>query len=167
MSRYLLDSNVFIQAKNLYYGFDIAPGFWHWLELANKSGIVASVSNVLDELRGIEDELATWASRRGSEFFIPPDVQVMPALAQVSNWASGQEFEPAAVTTFLQVADYWLVSHALAHGFIVVTHEIPADSTRRIKIPNACLGVGVECMSPFDMLRRESAKFVLAGVQSP
>ena len=25
---YLIDSNVFIEAKNRYYAFDIAPGFW-------------------------------------------------------------------------------------------------------------------------------------------
>lgn len=25
---YLLDSNVFIQAKNLHYGFDFCPAFW-------------------------------------------------------------------------------------------------------------------------------------------
>ena len=28
---YLLDANVFIQAKNLYYGFDFCPAFWEWL----------------------------------------------------------------------------------------------------------------------------------------
>ena len=25
---YLLDSDVFMAAKNLYYSFDICPGFW-------------------------------------------------------------------------------------------------------------------------------------------
>ena len=29
---YLLDTNVFIEAKNRYYSFDLAPGFWEWLE---------------------------------------------------------------------------------------------------------------------------------------
>ena len=28
---YLLDSNVFIQAKNCHYGFDFCPAFWDWL----------------------------------------------------------------------------------------------------------------------------------------
>jgi Domain of unknown function (DUF4411) len=27
---YLLDANVFIQAKNLHYGFDFCPAFWEW-----------------------------------------------------------------------------------------------------------------------------------------
>lgn len=30
--KYLLDSNVFLQAYLVYYGFDIAPGYWDWLE---------------------------------------------------------------------------------------------------------------------------------------
>ena len=44
---------------------------------------------------------------------------------------------------------------------IVVTHEVPADTTSKIKIPNACIGLGLRCMSPYEMLRRERARFVL------
>lgn len=86
----------------------------------------------------------------------------MPTLGAVSVWATTQGFEPAAVNTFLQVADYYLVAHALAHGYTVVTHEVAALSKKRIKIPNACIGVGVKCMTPFEMLRVERARFVLA-----
>ena len=28
---YFLDSDVFIRAKNLHYGFDFCPAFWDWL----------------------------------------------------------------------------------------------------------------------------------------
>ena len=79
----------------------------------------------------------------------------------VSTWANGQNYEPAAVNTFLQVADYYLVAHALAHGHVVVTHEIPAASTKRIKIPNACLGVSLKFVTPYELLRQERARFVL------
>jgi len=34
MTRYLLDTNIFIQAKNLHYGLD----FWDWLIAQNKAG---------------------------------------------------------------------------------------------------------------------------------
>ena len=43
----------------------------------------------------------------------------------------------------------------------VVTHEVPAETGRKIKIPNACLGLGIQCLSPYEMLRRERARFVL------
>jgi len=79
----------------------------------------------------------------------------------VSAWASGQSYEQAAIATFLQVGDYYLVAHALAHQHTVVTHEIASPSTKRIKIPNACIGLRIRFMTPFEMLRRERARFVL------
>jgi hypothetical protein len=65
------------------------------------------------------------------------------------------------VSLFLQVADSYLVAQALSHGDVAVTHERSSASTKKIKIPDACLGLGVKCMTPFEMLRRERALFVL------
>lgn len=161
MTKFLLDANVFIQAKNLHYGFDFCPAFWDWMVAQNVIETVASIEKVGDELVGGGDELSDWANAQGKTFFLPPDDQVLPALAQVSAWATGQNYEPAAIATFLQVADYWLVAHALAHEYVVVTHEVPSDSVRKIKIPNACIGLGLTCVSPYEMLRRCRARFVL------
>jgi len=91
---YLLDANVFIQAKNLHYGLDFCPAFWDWLIEANARGLVYSIEKVGDELDA-------------------------------------------------------------------VTHEVASTSTKKIKIPNACIGVGVKCMTPYEMLRLERARFVL------
>lgn len=38
MTTYLLDANVFIQAKNLHYGFDFCPAFWDWIDEAHAAG---------------------------------------------------------------------------------------------------------------------------------
>jgi len=162
LTRYLLDANVFIQAKNLHYGFDFCPAFWEWLIERNRSGMVASIDKVADELRAGGDELTTWAEELGNDFFLRQDDALVPALGTVSNWASGGGYEPAAVSTFLQVADYWLVAYALAHDYTVVTHEVPAATIRKIKIPNACIDLGLRSMNPYEMLRRERARFVLA-----
>lgn len=159
MSRYLLDANVFIQARNLHYGFDFCPAFWDWLQTQHAAGIVGSIEKVGDEL--VDEELSDWANARDASFFRAPDDAVLPALGTVSEWATEQNYEPAAVATFFQVADYWLVAAALARDAIVVTHEVPSASTRKIKIPNACVGLGVTCVSPYEMLRRERARFVL------
>jgi hypothetical protein len=139
---YLLDANVFIQAKNLHYGLDFCPAFWDWLLARNASGEVFSIEKVEDEIKAGADELWKWASNLGAKFFLRPDAAVMGALGQVSTWATAQNYEPAAVNTFLQVADYYLVGHALAHKLVIVSHEIPSTSTKRIKIPNACTGLG-------------------------
>lgn len=147
--------------KNLHCGFDSCPAFWDWLVERNNAGKVASIQKVVDELQAEEDELATWARERGAGFFLPPDDAVLPALRTESDWASDQGYRPTAVATFLQVADYWLVAHALAHECTVVTHEVPADTTSKIKIPNACIGLGLRCVTPYEMLRHERARFVL------
>jgi hypothetical protein len=54
-------------------------------------------------------------------------------------------------------------AHALAHRYTVVTHEVASTGARKIKIPNACIGLGLHCVSPYEMLRRERARFVLGG----
>ncbi len=158
---YLLDANVFIQAKNLHYGLDFCPAFWEWLIANNAAGRAFSIEKVGDEIEAGGDELADWVAQRGDGFFLKPEQAMLPALGTVSAWATGQNYEPAAVNTFLQVADYYLVAHALAHGHIVVTHEIASASTKKIKIPNACIGLKLKCMTPYEMLRIERARFVL------
>lgn len=164
---YLLDANVFIQAKNLHYGFDFCPAFWEWIVQQNASGSVFSIEKVGDEIAAGVDDLAVWASQRGPGFFITPAAATPASLGTVSVWATGAGYEPAAVNTFLQVADYYLVAEGHARGFVVVTHEVPSPSTRRIKIPNACLGVGVKFITPYEMLRIEKARFVLGPPPSP
>jgi len=158
---YLLDADVFIQAKRLHYGFDFCPAFWDWLIARNAEGQVFSIERVEGELKAVADDLAAWAAARGPEFFLVPDPAMLPALGSVSSWATGQRYEPAAVGTFLQLAYYYLVAHALAHGHTVVTHEVSSPSTKTIKIPDACIALGAKCITPFAMLRRERARFVL------
>lgn len=164
---YLLDANVFIQAKNLHYGLDFCPAFWEWLIVQNAAANVFSIEKVEDEINAGADELAQWAAQRGKGFFLRPDGATIPALGRVSTWATSQTYEPAAVNTFLQVADYYLVAQALAAQHTVVTHEIPSASTKRIKIPNACIGLGVKVMTPYEMLRLERAQFVLGPPAPP
>ena len=158
---YLLDTNVFISAKNLHYGFDFCPAFWDWLIRENQADQVYSIERVGDELFAGGDELADWARDRGGGLFLPPDATLFPALAEVSAWAMGQGYEQAAVSTFFQIADYYLVAQAYAGQHTVVTHEKASGSKKKVKIPDACIGLGIKCVTPYEMLRSERARFVL------
>lgn len=158
---YLLDANVFIQAKNLHYGLDFCPAFWEWLIDNNAAGRVFSIDKVADEIAAGDDELTGWAQQQGTGLFQPTDTRVAAQFGPVSTWVTDQHYEPAAINIFLQVADFYLIAHALARGYVVVTHEVPANSAKRIKIPNVCIGLNVRFMTPYEMLRREQAKFVL------
>ncbi len=161
---YLLDANVFISAKNLHYGLDFCPAFWQWLIRENKAGKIFSIEKVGDEIKAVEDELSDWAGARDEGFFLPPDEVTLRSFAAVTAWIQGQRYEASAMSTFLQKADYYLVSQAHAGRHIVVTHEVPGASPRKIKIPDVCVGMRIKCMSPYEVLRHERARFVLGPV---
>lgn len=160
---YLLDANVFIQAKNLHYGLDFCPAFWEWIVESNHAGKVFSIDKVADEIYAGADKLTEWMRNNGNGLFLKTDTATAAQFGRVSIWATSQNYEPAAINTFLQVADFYLIAHALASSHVVVTHEVPANSTKRIKIPNACIGLGLRFMTPYEMLRREQAKFILGN----
>jgi hypothetical protein len=50
---YLLDANVFIQAKNLHYGLDFCPAFWEWLTATNEAERLFSIEKVGDEVQAV------------------------------------------------------------------------------------------------------------------
>ena len=160
---YLLDANVFMSASNRHYGLDFCPAFWDWLAHKGHTGAVISIDKVADEIEAGQDVLSDWANAHGQALFrrTPPTLALQ--FAQVSSWVMGQQYTPAAINTFLQAADFYLIAYALAYQHVVVTHEVPANSPGRIKIPNACVGLGVRFMTPFQMLRTEQARFVLGA----
>lgn len=158
---YLLDANVFITAKNLHYGFDIAPGFWDWLDQGHAKGLLRSTEQVRHELMAGSDELSGWAKDRES-FFYPADASMITSMQRLALWARSGRFSSTAADEFLRVADFQLVAHAHAHNFTVVTHERPNPlAKKRILIPDACQELGVPWMDPYSMLRIAGARFVL------
>jgi hypothetical protein len=158
---YLLDANVFIEAKNRYYGFDFCPAFWDWLQENHAAGKVFRIEKVGDELQAGNDELGKWASKLGAKFFLPPDGSVVRSLKKAAEWVRGQGYRPAAIAKFLQDADFYLVRQAHAWGEILVTQEVSEDGKGRVKIPDVAKGLEIRCLNPFEMLRREGARFVL------
>jgi len=160
---YLLDTNVFIQGKNQHYRMDFCPAFWDWLREENKKEKVFSIEKVSDELLAGDDELSAWVKELGERFFLAPDEKILDALQKVADWVKRQNYLPAAINNFLQDTDYYLVAHALSHNLVVVTHEIPSDGLKKIKIPNVCIGVKIKHMNPYEMLSKERARFVLGG----
>ncbi|MBF2759623.1 MAG: DUF4411 family protein [Ectothiorhodospiraceae bacterium AqS1] len=159
--KYLLDANVFIAANNLHYGLDFCPAFWDWLIESNHRKAVYSIEKVGDEIDAGEGQLSQWAQKLGNRFFLDPDAKVLKAMTKVSEQVKSYGYTSAAINDFPMVADYWLVSHALAYQLVVVTHEKPADTPNKVKISNICARLNIKVMTPFEMLRHERARFVL------
>ncbi len=159
---YLLDSNIFIQAKNLHYGFDFCPAFWDFLLQQHQQGKIFSVDKVKDEITTGDDELADWAKNSDLiDFFLPSDTQTATEFLPINQWIVGQNYQNFAINEFMQVADYYLIAQAKQRDAIIVTHEVPSDGLKKIKIPNVCLGLSIQFTTPFIMLRQLQAKFIL------
>ena len=162
---YLLDTGIFIEAKRRFYGMDFVPGYWDWLMREAKAGTIRSIEKVADEIGAQQDDLSAWAATLPTGFFLRPDATFSAAFQQVSQWALASGFQAAAYNEFLGVADSFLVAQALAGQHTVVTLEKPATtpSKRKIKVPDACAGVSVKCMTPYEVMRLRSVRLVLAG----
>jgi hypothetical protein len=165
---YLLDTGVLIEAKRRFYGFDFCPGYWDWLLTGAKSKALISIERVADEIGAQQDELSEWAASLPNGFFLRPDQTFSSAYQRVSQWAVTSGFHAAAYNEFFEVADSYLVAQALAGEHCVVTLEKPATtpSKRKIKVPDACAGVGVKCITPYALMRLEGVKLVLGSNHS-
>lgn len=159
---YLVDANVLIEAKNRYYAFDIAPGFWAWLDQAHQQSLACSIETVRDELLDGNDELADWA-RANMAFFRAIDQGTTQHFGDLTNWATSRNFTPAALSEFTgNNADYLLVAYAREHQHTVVTHERSQPNARaRVLIPDACLAMGISTTDTFQMLRQTGAQLDL------
>ncbi len=160
---YLLDTNVLITAKNFHYGFDFCPAFWEWIEGQHRAGVVFSVEQVRVEIDRGNDELAEWLHRLPDSFFLQPGDDSAAHFKAVTAWASARNYSSDRISAFLGAADYYLVAQALETGFAIVTYEAFQRPGGKIQIPDVCGGLGVACMPPYEMLRRENARFVLGA----
>lgn len=155
-SAFVLDANVLIDAKNRYYAFDLAPGFWASLIKLARTGEILSIDYIRDELAKGNDLLAQWAINDFFHAFISTnEVDVIECYREIMIWVQGQDqFSDAAKAEFARVADGWLLAYAKAKGCIVVTLEvIKPDAKAKVPIPNVCQALEVKFVNTFDMLR--------------
>lgn len=163
--RYLLDTNVFIDAHKRYYAFNLCPGFWNSLVWLSNQGRVLSLDKVQKEIfDGSEDALTTWAKSEMAHGFVPSeDADVVAWYAKLQAWAQSQpQYTPAARAEFAREPDAWIVAYAKSKKLTLVTHEaFKPDAKARIPIPNACRAAGfaVECTDPFKMLSALGVQF--------
>ncbi|MEO5374549.1 MAG: DUF4411 family protein [Alphaproteobacteria bacterium] len=161
---YLLDANVFIEAKNRYYANDICPGFWKWMDGFVSGGNVRSIVNVRDELKKQNDWLADWVKspNRAPWFMKVDDEATQKSFQKIVNHVEAADFKPHAKPKFLSGADPWLVAKARVLGATVVTQEVSRPGAKsRILLPDVCNKFGVPCKNTFDLLREHRASFTL------
>ncbi|WFR67697.1 DUF4411 family protein [Curtobacterium flaccumfaciens] len=80
---------MFIEAKNRYYAFDLAPGFWEWLDADAAAGAIGSIEEVSTELLAGADELARWAQTHPAMFASVDQATVANGAHVISRPSSG------------------------------------------------------------------------------
>ena len=142
---YIFDTNIFIRSKNE-MPMDIWPTFWErFREMVNSDEIFTSIT-VKDEIDKGKDELTEWLKQNAPKsFYLSLDAEVMAQYTSVQNWAkSNSVYTQAALNTFANVADAYLVATASAKQMSLVTYEGSSpNSKKRVMIPDACNALGV------------------------
>lgn len=162
---YVVDSDVFITAKNLYYAFDICPGFWKNLIRCHEQEYVFSIDRVRGELLAgdREEDLVQWVRDEvPRSFFEPVDTsETIEAYREIMLWIQQhQTYFDQAKAKFATGADGWLVAYAIENNATVVTNERRAPQSQRdIKLPDVCDAFEVRYSNVFHMLRSLKVKF--------
>lgn len=165
MKKFLLDSNIFIQAHRMYYPFDVVPSFWNKLiDLSNRD-LILSIDKVKKEIcdNSNPDELALWCTNEINPNFFADSTSCIDIYAEIALWAhSSLHFMQSAKDEFLStdLADPWLIAYAKKHDCVIVTHEISQPQRKnKIKIPEPCVYFSIRYISPIQMFRELGETF--------
>lgn len=160
-----MDSNTYIQAKNLHYNMNFCPAFWDWLDKQSQIGQVMSIDNVYLELTDSNDELSVWAKEKRSHFIPVSDTDTQNKFTEIANFVVSQSSKSQAdIANFLSKADPWIIAKAATMGAIVVTHEaLVPENSKKVKIPNICKAFSVEYINTYQLLLKLEANFVLGA----
>lgn len=163
MTKFLIDTNSIVEAKDFFYAFDLCLGFWNALLRHHESGEVFSIDHVKSELTDGNDILVRWAKKMPKSFFLPTGTaDVATEYATIIQWVQANFQRQDAVSSFAAKADGWLIAYAKVHGFTIVTEEkLNLDMKKRVANPNVCHKFEVPYCNVFEMLRRTKVKFGL------
>ncbi|WP_020650052.1 DUF4411 family protein [Solimonas variicoloris] len=167
--KFVLDTNVFVQAHRAYYAFDIAPGFWASVLTHAKTGGLVSIDRVHEEVLngGKGDALEDWVKKHAPKamFASSKTADIAAEFAPLMQWVQSEaRFTAEAKAEFAVKADGWLIAYAKKHGLTLVTHEgFNPDKKNKVLIPVVCKQFGVSYTDTFGMLRALKVQFDWKG----
>lgn len=162
---YLLDANVFIEAKDRYYRMSTFSGYWDWLDTQFQSGELCSIEMVYDEVSKSDDNFSSWIKSRREYFLNVDDAETQSVFTNIAQSVmENSVYKDTEKAKFLGVADPFLIAKAKTLDAVIVTHEVlvPENSTK-VKIPNICRSFDIKHLNTFELLELLNAKFVLAS----
>ncbi|KHO16525.1 hypothetical protein NT90_04725 [Acinetobacter baumannii] len=166
-TKYLFDTNIFIQSHNLNYHPSFCNGFWEWLVEGHKAKKFFSIDKVSKEIirpPDSTDELSKLL-RDGiipNSFFVPSisDTVVATSYGKLMSWAyANPNFLQKAKDEFARAdsADAQLIATAMSYNYIIVSEEKSnPNSKKRILIPDAAAQFNVQCITLPTLLRKHA-----------
>ncbi|MCA1931982.1 MAG: DUF4411 family protein [Calditerrivibrio sp.] len=159
--RFVIDSNVFIEAARRYYSFDFGTKFWDFLVEQAKEGVLCSIDKVFNELNKGDktDLLKQWANDKFKNYFYPTNNnEIINSYKEIIQFVAkkNNQYSQQAIDEFLseKVADAWIIAFAKHNNLIVVTHEsFNPSSKKKVLIPNVCKDFNIKYITTFEMLK--------------
>lgn len=157
--KYLLDTNVLIEAKNGYYAFDICPGFWSWIKSYSD---MKSIRFVEEEILEGKDELSSWIQSELQDYFIEENDDIQIEYQNVLQYVCDlPNFNRDKKEEFLSKADGWLIATAIKENAVIVTHEkYDFNCKKKILLPVIADHFNVKCVRIINVLREDGVKFL-------
>ena len=149
--KYVFDTNIFINLKNIYPS-DIFVGLWHHIESLFENGTIISSDEVAEEIKKGNDELEEWVKARKSSFY-PSNEPIQIIVREILGQFSSLVTSPKKPNS----ADPFLIALAKHMSCTVVTEE-KYGNDHSPKIPYICSFYNVNCIKFFDFLRENNIK---------
>jgi hypothetical protein len=167
MSKFIVDSNFFIQAHRSIYPLDVVQSFWTKVKNLADNGTILSIDKVKKEIydnSSHEDELKIWCEANlPNDFFINTDAEIHNYI-KIVNWTNSMShhYTNNAIQEFREtdLADPWLVAFAMSKNWTIVTYEKSEPNRKnRIKIPEVCNQFNVRYINTIEMRRELNENF--------
>lgn len=167
---FLLDTDVLIVAKNLYYQMDRVPQFWAWILHHANYGRIKIPTAAIDEILRGKDELVQWVTSNRPTLELNEEVDAQD-WSQTLTAGYGYASDEAAQHDFVDKrADPFLVALALKDSSLrrVVTLEKAPTAPNNLpnpinrKIPTVCDILNIEHMDTFGLISELDFRIPLA-----
>lgn len=164
MRVYWIDTGVLVQNRRRFHRKERVPKFWEWLSAQIDAGRIRMPERVYVEVTKGTDWLVPWVkARRDKGLCVFADAETQARYSAIADYVEtgGKYRDEHQKDKSYRGADLWVIAHAKGNrNHVVVSQEErgnPGDN--RVKIPNVCDAMGVECLDTFKMLEVLKARF--------
>lgn len=168
--RYILDTNIFIEAQRGLLPVDVAISFWDKLKQLNETQSIYSLDKVKEEIFKHNDDLANWMKNNFStSFFLSFKENVLEKISVIIEYVNKSTiYTDKAKKEFcnLDTADVYIIAYAMTYDDIkIVTRETSKiqvgtkNKSGKVSIPDICKYFKITCIQPQQMFRELGETF--------